>query len=513
MKKIFFCTAIIALSFISCSQDEISTERERENGRTAVSHAELLNEVFSADREAEMLRPFARALYNAMSESPMLRELIRTRALEKFNREYDVLYQFIKDEVVENGLTVRQLLLTHFESEEALAYIERNRPTLTIFVPTLPEDSFSAELWNTNEEVPFVALDITRHIHTPIIGDFGEYGDEFLVEAGFIPAFPVVALRDNARVRVVEGAQRTRSAALDNPKSDFVFEFVDDFFDGSKVDESISTRQATTNVLDATVRRAFEIYPTGNAGWQRDYIYYGITPTNPNGRFSLNFKEHVTSFRFLPNHTPEQVFDFLTQGHNPNDPTLIRTGTGNFNPWTAGSFTFRIRAHMGTTSPHLSQLTSIFIARPQDLFEVTHTRMSTSPLVPFFLAHLTGFRTMNNIQASLMHWNLAQFEPTMRISIVKENPQATVTATVTHEVEFATNVTKDAKFGMRFGDSERRRTTVTSQIVTQTGDRELGDVIVNFGDMVVLGRQGNTWQLREHRSNMFAITVQPLRVQ
>ena len=509
MKRILFFAAIVAICFVSCNSDEVFTEND--NGRRTTSGIELLNEVFSADRKAEMLNPFARALYNAMSESPMLRELIRTRALERFNREYDVLYQLIKNEQVENGLTVRQLLLTHFESEEALAYIERSRPTLTIFVPRLPEGSFSAHSWNTDEEVPFVALNITRHIHTAIIGDFGEYGDEFLIEDGFIPGFPVVALRDNARVRVAEGAPRTRSVALDNPNSDFVFEFTDPFFNGSKVDESISTRQVTTNVLDATVQRAFQIYPNSAAGWQRDYIYYGITPTNPNGRFSLAFQEHITSFRFLPyNHTPQQVFNFLTQVHNPNDPEFIFFGFGRFNPWTAGDFTFRIHAHMGTTSPHVSQLTGFFIASPQELFEVTHRRATIVPAV--YIAEITGFRTID-LLIPFIQWNLAQFEPMMRISIVKENPSTTITNTVSHEVEFATNVTKDYKFGMRFGTTARDRTTVTSQIVTQTGDRQLGDLIVNFGDMVILGQQGNTWRLREHHGSMFAITVQPLRVQ
>ena len=522
MKRIFFYTAIIALSFISCNQDEIFTERD--NGRTTVSHAELLNEVFSADREADMLRPFARALYGAMSESPMLRELIRTHALEKFNREYDVLYQFIKGELVENGLTVRQLLLQHFESEEALAYIERNRPTLTIFVPRLPEDSFSAETWNTGEEVPLVALHVTRHIYTPIIGDFGEYGNEFLIESRMIPAFPVVALRNNPRVRVVtDGRPSTRSAVLDNPNSDFVFEFTDPYFDGSKIDESIATRQATTNVLDATVQRAFQIFPNDAAGWQRDYIYYGITPASPNGRFSRNFKEHITSFRFLPTHTPQQMFNHIA--NHRRDPALNIFHTAWVpslmplppHPWTAGNFTFRVNIQMGTTSPHLSQFTQPFIASPEQLFEVTFLKgrvLLPGPRMYILIPQITGFRTMENLRIPLINWNLAQFEPMMRISIAKENPyNETVTNTVTHEVEFATNVNMDFKFGMRFGATARDRTTVTSQIATRTRDVELGTTFVHFGDMVVLGQQGNTWRLREHHSSMFAITVQPLRVQ
>ena len=523
MKRIFFFAAIAAICFVSCNKDEIFTERD--NGRATVSSTELLNEVFSADREADMLRPFARALYNAMNESPMLRELIRTRALEKFNREYDVLYQFIKGELVENGLTVRQLLLTHFESEEVLAYIERNRPTLTIFVPQLPEGSFSAETWNTDEEVPFVALHITRHIHTPIIGDFGEYGNEFLVKAEFIPGFPVVALRDNARVRVVEGSQRTRSAALDNPNSDFIFEFVDDFFDRNKIaTRSVFVSEPLFLSPDPVLRRAFEIYPTGADGWQRDYVYYGITPGNQNGSFTHNFQEHITSFRFLSvHHTPQQVLNMLTQ--YGRDPVLSGASGSQAHSWTSGNYRFRIRVQTGSTSGHLTALDRFFLARPNDLFQVTYEEVRLT-IGRLFIPRVTGFWAMP-LEIPLMNWNLAQFEPTIAISIAKENPSGqTTTSTVSHEAEFAGNVNMDFKFGLRFGSTARYRRTITTQVVTRTYDLELGNVFVNFGDNVILGhseRQRGTlmyrffgrdnWAIREHHNGMFAITVMPKRVQ
>ncbi|MDR0333074.1 MAG: hypothetical protein LBI15_06375 [Dysgonamonadaceae bacterium] len=315
MNKYIFYAVIAAICFASCNNDDFFIE----NNRKETSKTELLREVYSADREVEMLRPFARALYNAMDESQMLREIIRTRALEKFNKEYDVLYQFIKDELVENGLTVRQLLLTHFESEEALANIEKRRPTLTIFVPRLPEESFSAEIWDTAEEIPFVALHVTKHIHTPIFGDFGEYGNESMIEEGLIPAFPTVVLKNNARVVVAQDSQRTRSAALDNPNSDFVFEFTDDFFDNSKKEEQATTRHSVSSI-DSKLRTAFEIYENAD-GWQRDYIYYNITPGNPNGPFSRDYHETITSFRFSDfRHTPEQVLRFLTD--YSGDPAL-----------------------------------------------------------------------------------------------------------------------------------------------------------------------------------------------
>ena len=107
-----------------------------------------VDEIYMSDPTASTLRAFGKALYGAMSESPMLRDIIKNEALKQFNKDYDVLYQFIKNNKIENGLTVRELLLKHFDDREILMRIEARCPTLTIFVPKLPEDSFSAENWD-----------------------------------------------------------------------------------------------------------------------------------------------------------------------------------------------------------------------------------------------------------------------------------------------------------------------------------------------------------------------------
>ncbi|MDR0333610.1 MAG: hypothetical protein LBI15_09120 [Dysgonamonadaceae bacterium] len=521
-KTLFYAVMIAAICFASCNNDDIFIE----TNEVTTDPIALLEEVYSADQEVEMLRPFARALYNAMSESPILREILKTKALEQFNKEYDVLYQFIKDEPVENGLTVRQLLLTHFENEEMLADIERRRPTLTIFVPQLPEESFSAEIWNTAEEIPAVALHVTKHIHTPIFGDFGEYGDEFVVESGLVPAFPVVVLKNNARVVVAEGS-RTRFAALDNPNCDFVFEFTHEYFDNSEKEVQVTTRQ-TVYTIDPKVKEAFEIYQDVD-GWQRDYIYYGITPSSPNGPLSRSFQEHITSFRFSSKVEPKLMLEHLTK--HGSGPTLITFGVGsNFHPWTTGHFAFLINTQIGATSQPLSERSAVFLAYPEDLFEVTYT-VTRGPMGSFFyVAQVTGFKTMK-LTTPLMTWNLAQYEPTMKIVIFKMNDQQTITSLTSYETEFAGNIGldlafgTDSKSGLKFGTSAKEKKTVTVQTVTSLTNQNLGDVLVDFGDKVVVSYQPQrsllfgigfikeNWQLRKYENNMYSITVEPVRVE
>jgi hypothetical protein len=449
----------------------------------------------------------------------MLREIIKTKALEQFNKEYDVLYQFIKDEPIENGLTVRQLLLTYFESEGALATIERRRPTLTIFVPRLPEDCFSAEIWNTAEEVPAVALHVTEHIHTPIFGDFGGEGegiDEVLVEAGFIPAFPTVVLKNNAWVVVAEGT-RTRSAALDNPNSDFIFEFVDEYFDNSKKEKQATTRQ-TTLIIDPRLREAFDIYERAD-GWQRDYIYYNLTPVNPTGRIVRTFEEHLTSFRFSSQITPEHALSLLTSEHNANDPKLLLgSGSPPGYPWTKGHYKFNVG--IGSSTPGAPQfLETFFVVNPEQLFEVTYeisTQKFLFVTLRSYRARVVGFKTAHP-RVKLMNWDLSQYTPEVKISIAKENPSVTRTLTSTITTEYAGNVSGETKSGLKFGESIKTTKVNSVQTVTREDDRKLGDVLLHFGDKVVLGQAGfffgTTWRLREYDTGVYAITVMPVRVE
>jgi len=541
MKKIFFYAVILTVCFTSCNKEEFI-----ENNELAPEEVPTLAKVYLADVDANTLRPFAIALYDALKESPRLREIIKTEVLKQFNKEYDVLYQFVKNELIEDGLTVRQLLLKHFENEAILATIEASHPTLTIFVPQLPENSFSAEIWNTIEQVPAVAIHSTKQSHIPIIADYGFFdknSNEFIMEAGHIPAFPVVVIKDNTRVIVAKNRE-TLSAALSNKKnSSFTFEFTDEFFDGSKI-APISTQSISPSNIDQKLVDAYSIYQNFD-GWQRDYVYYGLAPTSspaprnaqttsgrlitiisdepdlpseeePIGTFSRDFKETVTSFRFSPSVAPEQMLWYLT--NHSGDPTLIPGAFYDTNyPWTDGNYAFRLNVVAASTgAPVVSQ---IFIASPEELFEVTYKRSITMG-IPIYIPEATGFKT-KNLNIPLMAWNLDSYAPEMKISIAKENPDQTITSTTSVTTEFAANVSADLKIGLKFGVSGKVTKNATFQTVTRLTNKDLGDVLIHFGDKVILDHRlytnlgkGKTFtELREYNSSLFVITVVPKRVQ
>src|SRR5690606_31164118 len=123
---------------------------------------------------------------------------LKNEALRKFNKDYDVLYNYVKDKAVGDS-TFRELLLPYFENEDELIQIEYTLEALTIFVPSLPENSFSAETWNTSQETPLVAIRLLNNDKTPVINSEGE---SFLFDNNVIPGFPVVVLKENERVTV-----------------------------------------------------------------------------------------------------------------------------------------------------------------------------------------------------------------------------------------------------------------------------------------------------------------------
>jgi hypothetical protein len=57
-----------------------------------------------------------------------------------------VLYALIKDELLEKNQTVESVILKNLKDKGLINSLENDCPTLTIFVPELPENSFNAEI-------------------------------------------------------------------------------------------------------------------------------------------------------------------------------------------------------------------------------------------------------------------------------------------------------------------------------------------------------------------------------
>ena len=80
-------------------------------------------------------------------------------------------------------------------------YLNEKFPTLTIFVPELPKNSFSAALWNTDKEIPVVAVRTCISNDVPI---YDKDGEEKIIKSDLIPMYPIVVLKDNETGNLLE---------------------------------------------------------------------------------------------------------------------------------------------------------------------------------------------------------------------------------------------------------------------------------------------------------------------
>ena len=146
-KKILFSTLVFLFTLFSCNDTCLMEEGVGAESGTSVS----------IDDNLSLKKDFSIALAKVLSENQDVRDLIKKEALKKIDFDYDVLYQLVNKEELSEGKTLEQLMLKYL-SVDKLSSIKNKMPTLTIFVPSLPNDSFSAEEWDVKSQVPFVAV-------------------------------------------------------------------------------------------------------------------------------------------------------------------------------------------------------------------------------------------------------------------------------------------------------------------------------------------------------------------
>jgi hypothetical protein len=223
--------------------------------------------------------------------------------------------------------TLHDFLLPFFGSEGVLADAENALPLLTIFVPTLPEDSFSAELWDVHddEQIPDVALALKNISYVPVIGREDE---KYLIEPGWFPGYPIVVLKENERVitdqsprfdeldtriivsgGVASGRIRYNGddiRELDEPRysGNVSIRFRDNNFDtyyGVTTGTTGTTggyQGVTDDNIPDYLRTAYDVFADVPGSWQRDNIYYGLTPTNTENEFvGGKYVETIATFQ------------------------------------------------------------------------------------------------------------------------------------------------------------------------------------------------------------------------
>jgi len=480
----------------------------------------------------QLKKAFGKALSPLLFEEEGLRSLIREEALKQFNHDYEVLYHMIKDRPVNGNKTFRDLLRERTGGDESLLKeIEKQLPLLTIMVPELPNNSFSAKTWDVATQLPLVGLRVHSTQGVPmLVGD----GSEFNLPFDQIPGYPVVVIKDNERVITTASAGENTFKA---PNTSFYYAFTDRNFN-NLANRNAAARVVFTPIAQKLIDARTIMDPI--QGWHRDYIYYDLTPNNTKGQFKLDFKEKITSFRF--NYGMEGYQAIADQEGDPRFiqayPSFGENNRSGAAAWTDGSFEFSVNAIVNSKVTGLAAVAPKFRARGYDLFDVEYEVADVQRCrwyLGCFGSDLYIYRVKSvtpkmwfppaNAGIDLINWDLEKYAPTMAISIKEVDLPQTVTTRETSSTEFAANFAVDPvdglfkKIGMKFGGSAKQVFSAERTVVTLLESDNLGDnATVEFGDKVIIDHApffflGRIYITREYSTGMVSFSVEPALVQ
>jgi hypothetical protein len=427
--------------------------------------------------------------------------------------------------------TFRQALLPFFNNEAELIEIEQKLPLLTIFVPDLPLGYFSAETWDINDEsqVPDVALRLNTTNDIPVIG---KDGNKYVIEADLTPGFPIIVIKENERVRVRQNSGTLAKSAKLSNISLYDYEYIDNNFDPDASSPNLPI--VNNDGIDQYLKDAYNVWEGyGSGGWQRDNIYYGLTPTISSGKVTGKYREYITSFAMKgdPN------VAYLTVSGHMNDPSKVTDYRLNSSSgWTDGKFEFRVYCSLG--APGTANSSSVVAGtgttkgmsfQPSDLFELkyeAYSRFNWPFKKTYIRTTVVALKTINfldpkyNLYPELETWDLERFSNEWKFSFEEVDVPFEITKSETINQKSNMNFGIDAntgekvKLGIKFGTSnEKTQATSYSFKYTEKSDF-LGDIFVPFYDNVV-NKNPSTQQIytRSYSTGYVQFQVRPIQVQ
>ena len=496
MMKNFVLVFLVFLSVASCNESLNDIDKN------------VVSATFLEQSESNLIlkQKFSSALVKVLGQNEEVRSLIKEEALKQIDFDYDVLYCLIKDKQLKNGVTLEEYLEKYLTSDE-LKCIHKQLPTLTLFVPTLPENSFSVHSWNTIDELPAVAVKVSDNNDVKIY--YGN-GETEVFPADIIPGFPVVVVKENERI-VRNGEILSKTVSENIEETNLIF--VDEIFNNLHGKDLVNTKTRANrpdrpvplpkvdnpeDYLPANMKKTYEAYKIykNTTGWQRDYIYYGITPTTDKGPFDYNMKEFLVGFELMG----DALGFYRKIADQDGDPKSsipiggVLPANSSIITWTEGEYEFKVTTYVGSKSTIGTEYKSFFRLKPDQLFRAEVERVISRPGMPGYTVYkLVGLKSKRvDLDLPLFEWDLENYGATIKIAIEEVDGQETEVNSISSSIEFATNFGFDAsfgekvKFGVKFGSTIKEVLNVSNTITKTLGGDELGEVIINFADPVVI---------------------------
>lgn len=533
MKKYFVSLFCIA-AFCACT-DQVNEFPSQPDGSQSKTIVQAPLDQVTAQKK------FAKALSKAVSNSLEVRKFLKTEAMAQFDNDYDIFYPLVKNKIVCDNQSLRDILLSYCKDENELIQIEQSLPLLNILVPDLSLFwDFNAEKWNVDDKEVSV---ICRDDKDNTLYEDGENIGK--MTTGDIPDFPCLVVKNNERMKV--SSVNTRSGEA-------TYEFLSDAFDGSKrkpqtrhYEEDINLQP--TEDLEAyvngseimeSVKNAWNEFKNVPNAYQRDYIYYGITKENKPGTLNRYIREKLYRFRIAAN--AYSAINDPTQ-----DPTLQNTQKNKGyltneeiiqKIWTDGNFEFHFKSYIsGEDSKEAMEISLKFTINPRDVFslEKIHLKHKNSTAFRqsknFYTVDAKNLnskwiypervdKNANNLVFTLP-WDLYNKSLSIFMFVEEWDKGQTITQEKTVVSEFVNKadfsiegsgsigkVSLSTKLG--YGFSHTKSVSNKATIQTTVESDPLGTLYFQYNDPIIRDEINGTYKLYNVSSGSVAATLLPV---
>ena len=533
MKKYFVSLFCIA-AFCACTDqvNEFPSQPDESQSKTIVQAP--LDQVTAQKK-------FAKALSKAVSNSLEVRKFLKTEAMAQFDNDYDIFYPLVKNKIVCDNQSLRDILLSYCKDENELIQIEQSLPLLNILVPDLSLFwDFNAEKWNVDDKEVSV---ICRDDKDNTLYEDGENIGK--MTTGDIPDFPCLVVKNNERMKV--SSVNTRSGEA-------TYEFLSDAFDGSKrkpqtrhYEEDINLQP--TEDLEAyvngseimeSVKNAWNEFKNVPNAYQRDYIYYGITKENKPGTLNRYIREKLYRFRIAanaysaindPTQDPTLQDTQKNKGYLTNEEIIQKI-------WTDGNFEFHFKSYIsGEDSKEAMEAKLTFTINPRDAFSLEKIHLKHKNSTAF--RQSKNFYTVdaNNLRSKWIYpeksdknaddlvftlpWDLYNKSLSIFMFVEEWDKGQTITQEKTVVSEFVNKadfsiegsgsigkVSLSTKLG--YGFSHTKTVSNKATIQTTVESDPLGTLYFQYNDPIIRDEINGTYKLYNVSSGSVVATLLPV---
>lgn len=473
-------------------------------------------EDISTKDQAECLKSFAMIMSKALYNEPELRAFVREEALQRRDLDYDVFYPWVKDAEIRDGLTFENIVKM-YDSNDELDLIVKSVPLLTILVPDwswVNEECFSPRSWQTDS--PDVGVSYRSSSDQHEIYHNGEY--VFSMKDGEFSDSPILIVKNNERIAYSGMTKSGEGVYVFDPE-----EYIDvrsdvetktkHTYETIELDYTTATNTIAAPLLQNRVRSACGM-TAGSSVPQRDYIYYGMTPSVTQGSVNKNYYERLYAIKISG--SAKGVFDdpvgetstgtdfkgkyigFVGRKEYMTDDEIAST------VWGEGSIELMIKVYAGGM-PLVKKLSVPF----GDAFEAKQIELKTG--INWLGAVQSRTYYLNipedndasgvvepkwiDVDYDLFYWDLTTYPSEYYVEFYECDASSSITKNFEHTYSYMNNFTASSevstemiKVGWSSGASATTSKTVKySESYTQDDDN-FGNFVVQYGDKIVLSQ-------------------------